>query len=226
MTWPYSGLFVASSIEHHSLFQIIEPSEGLDGVYFHVDLSILDSKQKELPRYLKQLALERIDYVPKDAVHMYTDAVNLLVEILVRLNTIELLPQLHDIWIFSDSRSAIQHLANWHNVRDCTGTDILKILKRFSISRQIHFQRIPSHVNIAGNEIADSLARPGAGKTTTPATRLTYLELFSEYKAKNKAIWMIPPVHPWYQSKCPGDSWCGAAVDEIKLRLLVSLVVI
>ncbi|GFT32754.1 RNase H domain-containing protein [Trichonephila clavipes] len=131
-----------------------------------------------------------------------------LVEILERLcvNTIELLPQLRDIWIFSDSRSAIQHLANWHNVRDCTGTDILKILKRFSISRQIHFQRIPSHVNIAGNEIADSLARPGAGKTTTPATPLTYLELFSEYKAKNKAIWMIPPVHPWYQSKCPGGS--------------------
>ncbi|GFV83186.1 RNase H domain-containing protein [Trichonephila clavipes] len=59
----------------------------------------------------------------------------------------------------------------------------------------------PSHVNIAGNEIADSLARAGAGETTTPAAPLTYLELFSKYKAKNKAIWMIPPVHPWYQSE-------------------------
>ncbi|GFX30614.1 trimethyllysine dioxygenase, mitochondrial [Trichonephila clavipes] len=49
-----------------------------------------------------------------------------------------------------------------------------------------------------------SLARAGAGETTTPAAPLTYLELFSKYKAKNKAIWMIPPVHPWYQSKCPG----------------------
>ncbi|GFS77385.1 RNase H domain-containing protein [Trichonephila clavipes] len=126
--------------------------------------------------------------------------------ILEGLNSIESLPQLHNIWIFSDSRSAIQHLANWHNVRDRTGTGILKILKRLFLSREIHFQGIPSHVNIAGNEIVDSLARAGAGETTTPAAPLTYLELFSKYKAKNKAIWMIPPVHPWYQSKYSGGS--------------------
>ncbi|GFU88945.1 RNase H domain-containing protein [Trichonephila clavipes] len=75
--------------------------------------------------------------------------------------------------------SAIQHLANCYNVKDRTGTDILKILKRLSLSRQIHFQWIPSHVNIAGNEIADSLARASAGETTTPAAPLTYLKLFS-----------------------------------------------
>ncbi|GFV72378.1 RNA-directed DNA polymerase from mobile element jockey [Trichonephila clavipes] len=33
-----SGYPVASFMEHHSLPQSIEPSEGLDGVYFHVDL--------------------------------------------------------------------------------------------------------------------------------------------------------------------------------------------
>ncbi|GFX30596.1 RNase H domain-containing protein [Trichonephila clavipes] len=63
-----------------------------------------------------------------------------LVTILDGLNSIESLSQLYDIWIFSDSRSAIQHLANWSNVRGRTGTDILKILKRLSLSRQIHFQ--------------------------------------------------------------------------------------
>ncbi|GFX60824.1 uncharacterized protein TNCV_4978001 [Trichonephila clavipes] len=56
-----------------SLSQIIDPSEGLVGVYFHVDISIQVSKQKELPCYLKQLALERITNAPKDAVHMYTN---------------------------------------------------------------------------------------------------------------------------------------------------------
>ncbi|GFU05221.1 RNase H domain-containing protein [Trichonephila clavipes] len=142
-----SGHFVASSIEHthHSLSQIIDASEGLQGVYFHVDLSIQVSKQKELPCYLKQLALERINNVPKDAVHMYTDGSKLgsdcsgssiyisfreqeikiqrknpdscsvfrseLVAILEGLNSIESLSQLYDIWIVSDSRSAIQHLA-------------------------------------------------------------------------------------------------------------------
>ncbi|GFX39254.1 RNase H domain-containing protein [Trichonephila clavipes] len=141
--------------------------------------------------------LERINNVPKDAVHIYTGGSKLgsdcsgsgihisfrdqeikiqtknldscsvfrseLVAILEGLNSIEWLPHLHDIWIFSDSRRAIQRLANWHNVRDRTGTDILKILKRLSFSRQIHFHWIPSHVNIAGNEIADSLARASAG---------------------------------------------------------------
>ncbi|GFS55556.1 hypothetical protein TNCV_1627731 [Trichonephila clavipes] len=70
---------------------------------------------------------------------------------------------------------------------------------------------------------ADSLARVGAGETTTPAASLTYLELFSKYKAKNKAIWMVPPM---YQSKYPGVSLVRVAVDEIKLRVPVSLVVI
>ncbi|GFV85470.1 RNase H domain-containing protein [Trichonephila clavipes] len=75
-----------------------------------------------------------------------------LIAILEGPNSIESLPQLCDIWIFSESRSAIQHLGNWH---------------------KIHFQWIPSRVDIAGNEIADSLAKAGAGETTTPATPLT-----------------------------------------------------
>ncbi|GFY19036.1 RNase H domain-containing protein [Trichonephila clavipes] len=84
-----------------------------------------------------------------------------LVVILEGLTSIESLPQLHNIWIFS-----------------------------------IHFQWILSHINIAGNEIADSLARRGAGETAPLAASLTYLELFSKYKAKKKVIWRIPPVHP------------------------------
>ncbi|GFU81528.1 RNase H domain-containing protein [Trichonephila clavipes] len=204
-----SGHLVASSIEYYSLSKIIDPSEGLDGVYFHVDLYIQVSKQKELPCYLKQLDLEIINNVSKYAVNMYTDGSKLggdccgsgisisfrdqeikiqrknpiscsvfrseLVAILEELNTIELLSLLHDIWFFSNSRSAIQHLANWHNVRNRTGTDILKILKKHSLSRHIYFQWNPSHVNIARNEIADSLVKAGACETITPAAPLTYL---------------------------------------------------
>ncbi|GFY28935.1 RNase H domain-containing protein [Trichonephila clavipes] len=200
--------------------RIIDPSEGLDGVYFHIDLSIQVSKQNELPCYLKQLALERINNVLKDAVHMYTDGNKLgcdcsgsgiyisfrdqeikiqrknpdsclvfrseLVAILEGLNSIESLSQRYDIWIFSDSRSAMQHLDNWHNVRGRTSTDILKILKRLSFSRQIHFQWIPFYVNITENEIVDSLARADAGETTTPAPPLTYFELFQSIKQR---IW-------------------------------------
>ncbi|GFY17542.1 RNase H domain-containing protein [Trichonephila clavipes] len=75
-------------------------------------------------------------------------------------------------------------------------------LDSLSKRAKIRFQWIPSHANITGNEIPDSLAKAGAGETTTPTAPLTYLELFSKYKAKNKTIWM----HPWYQSKYPDGS--------------------
>ncbi|XP_035222122.1 ribonuclease HI-like [Stegodyphus dumicola] len=111
-----------------------------------------------------------------------------LIAILEGLNSIMWLPQLKDIWIFSDSRSAVQHLPDWHNVRDNTCGDILRKLKQLSLSYQIHFQWIPSHVDVAGNEIADSLARAGASETTTPAAPLTHMKLFSKCKAKSKAV--------------------------------------
>ncbi|GFW97418.1 uncharacterized protein TNCV_4990951 [Trichonephila clavipes] len=95
--------------------------------------------------------------------------------------------------------------------------------------RQKGVQTSPSSSSMFKQPVANSnsLARTGAGETTMPAAPLTYLGLFSKYKAKNKAIWMIPHVHPWYQRKYPGGSpWFGAVVDEIKLRLFDSLVVI
>ncbi|GBM07965.1 hypothetical protein AVEN_46782-1 [Araneus ventricosus] len=57
--------------------------------------------------------------------------------------------------------------------------------------------RIPSHVNIQGNEIADALAKAGADDASVPSAPLTYLELFSRSKIRNKTIWVIPPVHHW-----------------------------
>ncbi|GFX00745.1 RNase H domain-containing protein [Trichonephila clavipes] len=52
---------------------------------------------------------------------------------------------------------------------------------------------------------------------------LTYLELFSKYKAKNKAIWMIPPLHPWYQNKNPGGSLVrGSSRDQTALTRFLS----
>ncbi|GFT17775.1 RNase H domain-containing protein [Trichonephila clavipes] len=154
-----SGHLAASSIEHLTLSQIIETSEGLDGVYFHVDLSIQVSKQKELPCYLKQ------HRHPQDTKKTFP---------------------------FSSDPLPVDPVSCQHYwERNC-----------------------------------DSLARAGAGETTTPDAPLTYLELFSKNKAKNKAIWMIPTLHPWYERKYPGETpWFRAAV-EIKLRLLVSLVVI
>ncbi|GBN52399.1 hypothetical protein AVEN_137705-1 [Araneus ventricosus] len=62
---------------------------------------------------------------------------------------------------------------------------------------------IPSHVNIQGNKIADALAKAGADDVSVPSAPLTYLVLFSRAKSRNKTIWLIPPVHHWYQGTRP-----------------------
>ncbi|GFW20790.1 RNase H domain-containing protein [Trichonephila clavipes] len=98
-----------------------------------------------------------------------------------------------------------------NDIEKCSHSRIQKL--------RIHCQWIPSHVNITENEIADSLARTGAGETTTPHTPLSYLELFSKYKANNKAIWMIPPLHPWYQSKYTGGTLVRGSSREDQTAL-------
>ncbi|GBM34056.1 hypothetical protein AVEN_162233-1 [Araneus ventricosus] len=118
----------------------------------------------------------------------------------------EYIPQINynEIWILTDSRSSIQHFANWHRVRDNTGMNILNKLKSLSASYRIHLQLIPSHVNIQGNEIADALAKAGSDDASVPSAPLTYLKLFSRAKRRNKNIWLIPPEHHWYQGSRPG----------------------
>ncbi|GBM98048.1 hypothetical protein AVEN_257981-1 [Araneus ventricosus] len=58
-----------------------------------------------------------------------------------------------ELWILTDSRSSIQHLANWHRMRDNTGVNILNKLKSLSASYRIHLQWIPSHVSIQGTRL-------------------------------------------------------------------------
>ncbi|GBN24666.1 hypothetical protein AVEN_245176-1 [Araneus ventricosus] len=82
--------------------------------------------------------------------------------------------------------------------------NILNKLKSLSVSYRIHLQWIPSHVNIQGNEIADAPAKAGVDDASGPSAPLTYLELFSRAKSRNKTIWLIPPVHHWYQGSRPG----------------------
>ncbi|GFX56353.1 RNase H domain-containing protein [Trichonephila clavipes] len=91
------------------------------------------------------------------------------------------IPGSNSIWILSDSRSAIQHLSNWHKVGDNTRVAILEKVKRLSSSLEIHLQWVLSHVNITGNEIADFLAKGGVVQPTMNLAPLTYSELHSTY---------------------------------------------
>ncbi|GBN75936.1 hypothetical protein AVEN_155661-1 [Araneus ventricosus] len=82
--------------------------------------------------------------------------------------------------------------------------NILNKLKSLLVSYRIQLQWIPSHVNIQGNEIADALAKAGAADASVPSAPLTYLDLFSRAKSRNKTIWLLPPAHHWYQGSRPG----------------------
>lgn len=53
-----------------------------------------------------------------------------------------------EIWFLSTSRSSNEHLSSWYSVRDDTGANTLKKLKRLSSTLQIHLQWIPSNVDI------------------------------------------------------------------------------
>ncbi|GBM42447.1 hypothetical protein AVEN_145747-1, partial [Araneus ventricosus] len=48
-----------------------------------------------------------------------------------------------------------------------------------------------------------AVAKAGADDASVPSAPLTYLELFSRAKSRNKTIWLIPPVHHWYQGSRP-----------------------
>ncbi|GFV39777.1 RNase H domain-containing protein [Trichonephila clavipes] len=67
-------------------------------------------------------------------------------------------------------------------VCDCSPTK----LKLFSTSHQIHLQWIPSHVDLKGNEIVDTLAKASACEVPEPLAPLTFLEIFSRTKHQNK----------------------------------------
>ncbi|GFT21152.1 hypothetical protein TNCV_2582301 [Trichonephila clavipes] len=61
-------------------------------------------------------------------------------------------------------------------------------LERAQRENEIHLQWVPSHVNIAGNEIADALAKDGAAQPSMNSTPPTYSELHSPYINNKRAI--------------------------------------
>ncbi|GFU08077.1 RNase H domain-containing protein [Trichonephila clavipes] len=63
---------------------------------------------------------------------------------------------------------------------------------------------VSSHVNIAGNDIADSLAKDRAAQSTKNSAPLTHSELHSTY-IKNMQSTVSPALH-WYEAKRPGGS--------------------
>ncbi|XP_054721984.1 potassium voltage-gated channel protein eag-like [Uloborus diversus] len=92
------------------------------------------------------------------------------------------------LWILSES-SSLQHLDNWITVGDKTSVSILQKLKQTQ-RHDVHFQWIPSHVDVMLNEQADLLAKEDCNTTSLISTALTYSEqqariiIFLKYTVK------------------------------------------
>ncbi|GBN50309.1 hypothetical protein AVEN_163910-1 [Araneus ventricosus] len=96
-----------------------------------------------------------------------------------------------DLWILTDS--PIQYLKNWTYVGGKTSLSILQKLKLISLQHDAHFQWIPSHVDIHGNELADNLEKDGSSHPIPSSSEITFLELFSRKKPKTRRSgWCLP----------------------------------
>ncbi|GFX48761.1 RNase H domain-containing protein [Trichonephila clavipes] len=155
------------------LLQCLDLADDLDRVFFHPELPVhvyTDGSRDDYFRsgsgiYIKsQNHILRIQRRNPDGCSVFRSE---LIAIDEAFGSLASLPNGKEIWILSDSRSAIQHLSNWQSW-------------------------IPSHIDLEGNEIADSLTKAGACEVPEPSAPLTFLEIFSRTKLQIKTAWVTP----------------------------------
>ncbi|UYV80245.1 hypothetical protein LAZ67_18002138, partial [Cordylochernes scorpioides] len=231
--------FLKYEVEKNYLAEKISPCEPLQNVIFNDTLNEPTNKQYQNPEYLKQLSLEIINNIPKNAITIYTDGSrdelghtgsgclikttngiekmnrrnpdfcsvfrSELIAIYEALKSIRN-TNYQDIWILTDSRSAIQHLSHTGELRDKVSRNIIVYLQKLSKTSKIHLQWIPSHVGIEGNEAADVLAKKGTKELLPQKNKLTFKEIETIAKTKINKNWRIPPKHSWYSEVNPGGA--------------------
>ncbi|UYV69029.1 hypothetical protein LAZ67_6002109 [Cordylochernes scorpioides] len=231
--------FLKYKVEKKYLAEKISPCEPLQNVIFNASLNEPTNKQCQNPEYLKQLSLEIINNIPKNAITIYTDgsrdelghtgsgclikATNGIEKMnrrnpdfcsVFRSELIAIYEALksirntnyQDIWILTDSRSAIQHLSHTGELRDKVSRNIIGYLQKLSKTSKIHLQWIPSHVGIEGNEAADVLAKKGTKEPLPQKNKLTFKEIETVAKTKINKNWRILPKHSWYSGVNPGGA--------------------
>ncbi|GFW45864.1 metabotropic glutamate receptor 8 [Trichonephila clavipes] len=165
-----------SDVQPHSFKSCLSPAKGIPKVHFHFDISTPVVKGDLIPDHLRLLALEIIDGISSDVIKIYTDGSRLSDRAEHDLEAVLNEQNFGDLWIFSDSRSSLQHLYNWITVGDKAGVSILQKLTQISESHDVHFQWIPSHVNIFRKEQADLLDKEGCNASPPISSTLAYSE--------------------------------------------------
>ncbi|GBO46887.1 hypothetical protein AVEN_244706-1 [Araneus ventricosus] len=111
-----------------------------------------------------------------------------------------------DIYVLTASKSSIQYLKNWPEIREKTGQEVVSKIATLSQKSRVCFQWISSHVGVFGNEEADVLAKEGSALPSASSSELFTSEIYSIHKAIANSAWRNPPTHDWYAGNRPGLS--------------------
>ncbi|GBN31140.1 hypothetical protein AVEN_25957-1 [Araneus ventricosus] len=217
-------------------FSCLKPNTSLDRVSLNDQFLTRAPKHTQHPEMMRQLSLELINNIPFQALVLYTDGSksdsgrtgsgvyakaddSLVFRCRFRKSDFrsELLAirealnfALHfensDIYILTDSKSSIQYLKNWPEIREKTGQEVISKIATLSQKSRVCFQWIPSHVGVFGNEEADVLTKEGSALPSATSSELFTSEIFYIHKAKANSTWKNPPTHDWYAGNRPGLS--------------------
>ncbi|GBL80252.1 hypothetical protein AVEN_92188-1 [Araneus ventricosus] len=111
-----------------------------------------------------------------------------------------------DIFVLTDSKSSIQYLKNWPEIREKTGQEVVSKIATLSQKSRVCFQWIPFYVGIFGNEEADVLAKEGSALPSASSSELFTSEIYYIHMAIANSAWKNPPTHDWYAGNRPGLS--------------------
>ena len=107
------------------------------------------------------------------------------------------------IIIFSDSKSVLQTMKHQSSTR--VNHALMLMHEMLKKGKSIKIQWIPSHVNICGNDLADSAAKSAAEDVRLPVTNLNYsiTEMNSKIKKAEQSLWAKQ-----FNNKAVTKAWC------------------
>ncbi|GBN29548.1 hypothetical protein AVEN_54985-1 [Araneus ventricosus] len=111
-----------------------------------------------------------------------------------------------DIYILTDSKSSIQYLKNWPEIREKTGQEVNSKIATLSQKSRVCFQWIPSHVGVFGNVEQTCLRKREVLFLLKPLVNSSRPKYILFTRLKQILLGKIPHTHDWYAGNRPGLS--------------------
>ncbi|UYV79152.1 TOMM40L [Cordylochernes scorpioides] len=182
--------FLKYKVEKNYLAEKNYPCKPLQNVIFSDTLNEPTNKKYQNPEYLKQLSLEIINNIPKNAITIYTDGSR------------DELGQTGSGCLIKTT-NGIEKI-NRRNPNFCSvfRSELIAIYETLKSIRNTNYQDI--WILTDSNEAADVLAKKGTKEPLPQKNKLTFKEIV--VKTKINKNWRIPPKHSWNNGVNPGGA--------------------